>query len=234
MHPWAWRAFGPTRYCMNCCLRARSGDPRPTWTAEEVLAALKELSAVFAMIPPQSFANLPIPHDGSGEQRDRRMRALTAMPPDVTIKRVLRQKDWLGVLQAAGLVGEAWRLARGTFCRANDGHLCRSLLEKTMDDWFSANNIAHQTEPRWPRHPELNPSGLKRADWVLEDGTFVECAGMLETEEYAHKITQKRLLAEVFAITLIVVGPTEMHLLNGIFKGYLKHREAETPDGLSR
>jgi hypothetical protein len=166
-----------------------------------------------------------VPHDGADEERDQRMRALMAMPPFITIKRVLRQKDWLGVLQAAGLVGEAWRPSRGTWCRANDGHRCRSLMEKAIDDWFSHHEVAHECEPRWPRHHELNPSGQKRADWLLDDGTFVECAGMLESEAYADKIIQKRRLAMALGIPLIVVGPTDMHRLATIFACQLQAGE---------
>ncbi len=206
---------------MNCCVRVRIGSPRPTWSAEEVKDALHELSEAFGAIPPQGFADLHVPHDGTTEERDRRIHALHAMPPPVTIKRVLGQSDWLGALQAADLVGEAWRSSRGTWCRANDGHRCRSLLEKTVDDWFARNNIIHTCEPKWPRHDEMNPSGLKRADWLLADGTFVECAGMMESREYARKIAQKHQLALACGISLIIVAPTDMHRLNQIFEQYL-------------
>lgn len=225
---WACRAYGPPRYCMNCCVRVRIGDPRPTWSQDQVKAALHELSGAFGTIPSQGFANLQVPHDGTSEERDRRLRALIAMPPVVTIKRVLGQKDWLGALHAAGLVGEAWRPSFGTWCRANDGHRCRSLLEKTIDDWFLSNNIVHECEPSWPHHPELNPSGLKRADWLLGDGTFVECAGMLESEKYAHKIAQKRQLARTLDTPLIVVGPTDMHRLGSIFARQLQSGQPST------
>ena len=76
-----------------------------------------------------------------------------------------------------------------------------------MDDWFTANEISHECEPRWPRHPEFNPSGAKRADWLLEDGTYVECAGMLQDKDYAKKITLKQHLAKDLGLSLIVVGP---------------------------
>jgi hypothetical protein len=214
---WAIQAFGPVRYCMDCCYGIRNGDPRATWFEHEVKAALQELRAAFGAIPAQSFSAGRVPHDGPLEERDRRIRALLAMPSVETIKRVLRQQDWLGVLRAAGLVGDGWRPSRGTWCHASDGHRCRSLLEKAIDDWFTASGISHQCEPRWPRHPDLNPSGAKRADWLLQDGTYVECAGMLESKDYAEKIALKQRLARTLGIPLIVVAPTDMHRLGQIF-----------------
>jgi hypothetical protein len=62
-------------------------------------------------------------------------------------QRVLGQQDWLGTLRAAGLVGENWRPSRGTWCHVNDGHRCRSLLEKAIDDKFTANLIPHDRHP---------------------------------------------------------------------------------------
>lgn len=222
IRPWAVQAFGPARYCMDCCFRVRNGNPQATWFDNEVRAALLQLRDAFGSIPAQSFAAGRVPHDGAPEQRDQRIRALLAMPPVDTIKRVLGQQDWLGTLRAAGLVGETWRPSRGTWCDASDGHRCRSLLEKAIDDWFTANSIPHECEPRWPAHPQLNPSGAKRADWLLPDGTYVECAGMLESEDYAKKIAVKRELAVALGVQLIVVGPTDMHRLSQIFASGLQ------------
>jgi hypothetical protein len=226
VRPWAIQAFGPVRYCMDCCFRIRNGDSRATWFEDDVKAALHELRAAFGAIPTQSFAAGRMPHDGPPEERDQRIRALLAMPPSETIKRVLRQQDWLGTLRAAGLVGETWRPSRGTWCHANDGHRCRSLLEKGIDDWLTANGIPHECEPRWPRHPELNPSGAKRADWLLLDGTYVECAGMLENKDYAEKIAVKQQLARALGLAIIVISPTDMHRLAQIFQGQLQNHQS--------
>lgn len=55
VRPWAIRAFGPVRYCMDCCFRIRNGDPRATWFVDEVKAALHGLRDAFGAIPAQSF-----------------------------------------------------------------------------------------------------------------------------------------------------------------------------------
>jgi hypothetical protein len=218
----AVEAFGPVRYCMDCCSQIRFGDPRPSWSQDEIKTALGDLRDAFGAIPAQRFSVSQVPHDGDPEQRDQRIRALLRMPLVDTIKRVLGASDWLTVLRTAGLVGDTWRPSRGTWCHARDGHRCRSLLEKAMDDWFAANEIPHECEPRWPRHPEFNPSGAKRADWLLPDGTYVECAGMLEDKDYAKKIALKRQLASDLGIPLIVVGPADMHRLDHIFAGQIR------------
>lgn len=133
-------------------------------------------------------------------------RLLSGSQPDLPFG----ARDWLGVLQAVGIVGSAWRPSKGTWCRAEDGHRCRSLLEKSIDDWFHRHGVVHEPEPLWPRHETLNPSGRKRADWRLVDGTFVGCAGLLTDRDYARKIEAKRLLAECHGIPLIVVGSSDV------------------------
>jgi hypothetical protein len=226
VRPWAIQAFGPVRYCMDCCFQVRNGDPPPAWSEDEIRAALHDLRDAFGAIPAQGFSAGRVPHDGSPDERDHRIRALMAMPPAETVKRVLGQKDWLGALRAAGLVRETWRPSLGTWCHANDGHRCRSLLEKAIDDWFTANGIPHECEPRWPPHPELNPSGSKRADWLLPDGTYVECAGMLERKDYADKIALKQQLAKTVGVPLIVVGPIDIHRLAYIFAGQMQRGQS--------
>ena len=222
LSPWMFKAFGPARYCGDCCKQARSyptykSDPPPTPSRQDVIAALIQLSAAFQSIPSQAFSLQILPPDAPDNQRDIWMRALIAMPTADAVKEALEVKDWLEALKVAGLVQSTWRPALGTWCHATDGHLCRSLLEKSIDDWFTSNGIAHQCEPRWPAHPELNPSGRKRADWLLQDGTYVECAGMIEESDYAVKIAHKRELASVLGIPLLIVVPTDLLRLPQIF-----------------
>jgi hypothetical protein len=217
---WAHETFGPARYCMDCCLQSRVGNPRPTWTKDEILGSLRRFHKAFGIIPSsQEFGYTHIPYQGSPDVRDNRMSALVNMPNVQTVKDVLKENDWLGVLRMTGLVGEAWRPSRGTWCYANDGHKCRSLLEKSIDDWLSTRGIEHECEPSWPRHPELNPSGAKRADWVLKDGTYIEAAGMMEDPAYVSKIAAKRKLAEIAGIRLLVITPTDLSRLDDLILG---------------
>ena len=211
------KRFGPARYCEDCCWLANHyvrSDSQ--WSAAQVKSRLRQLAEAIEAVPVQAFITQPFPVDLPSETRDRWMRALVGIPDVATIKQVLGVSDWLGALKAAEIVGDEWRPSRGTWCRANDGHRCRSLLEKSIDDWFTSHGIAHECEPHWPAHPVLNPSGRKRADWILTDGTYVECAGMLDQPDYAAKIATKRELASQFDIRLVVIGPTDLYRLDTI------------------
>jgi hypothetical protein len=219
---WMYRRYGPARYCNDCCSRGLEGNARDL-PKQKVIEALINLARAFDVIPGSSFALCMLPPDTSDEKRDQWMRALTAMPAAYRIKEILGCKDWLGVLKVAGLVTDGWRIkGAGVMCHAADGHLCRSLLERTIDDWLTSHRIVHEREPRWPHDPDLNPSGMRRADWLLPDGSFVECAGMMSRPEYATKMAEKRELARRAGITLHMIEPEDMLMLDKIL-GYLIH-----------
>ncbi len=216
---WTYRQFGPARYCQECCLVVRNGKSR-RWKRSNVIQSMRTLADSMDSIPNQSYS-FEVLAGLSDSKRDAIMSALWDMPNFETIKAVLKVKYWLNALQEAGLVGEAWRPSRGTWCIAADGHRCRSLLEKSIDDWFSRNGFQHECEPYWPAHSLYNPSGKKRADWRLADGSFVECIGMMGDNEYAKKIQEKQMLAEEVGIKLYLVSPTDLVLLDKIFENAL-------------
>jgi hypothetical protein len=110
---------------------------------------------------------------------------------------------WLRVLQATGIVDEAWRPARGTYCLAADGHACRSLGERTIDDYLSANGIDHDPEPAYP-------GTSLRADWRLGDGTFVEYAGLLADSDYRDRLIAKVQRAAAAGISVLVLSPNDL------------------------
>src|SRR5699024_2227418 len=64
--------------------------------------------------------------------------------------------EWFDWLSKAGLV-EGVPGSRGTASTANDGHHCRSLLERYIDDFLSVHRIPHVVEPNWPHDSALNP-----------------------------------------------------------------------------
>lgn len=121
--------------------------------------------------------------------------------------------EWLGL---SGVLGESWRPSFGQVSVANDGHLCRSLLERIIDDFLSVNGIDHEPEPPYPYDAVLNEHG-SRADWRLADGTFVEAAGMLDSAAYAAKIERKRELAAKHGLNLVVVDPDDLPHLAEVF-----------------
>jgi hypothetical protein len=197
---WMLRQYGPPRFCNYCCVRARNG--RAYKVGEEVIAGLRSLAEAIEGIPEQSLAVNITLAGMPDDRRDRVMKGLIIAPRPAPAKSVLGP-TWLSVLQAADLVGDAWRPARGTYCLAADGHLCRSLAERTVDDFLTARGIAHVPEPAYP-------GSTSRADWGLPDGTFVEYAGLLSDAEYRTKIDAKRTLARRAGVPLIVLVPEDL------------------------
>lgn len=197
---WMLRQYGPPRFCNRCCVRARDG--RVYSKQAETIVALRRLAEAIEGIPEQSIAVTISIAGMSDERRDRIMAALIVAPAPPIAKRQLGS-TWLAVLQVAGLVGEAWRPGRGTYCLASDGHLCRSLAERTVDDFLTARGIVHTPEPAYP-------GSTRRADWGLPDGTYVEFAGLLGDAEYRAKIAEKRAIAAAAGVQLIVLVPEDL------------------------
>jgi len=153
--------------------------------------------------------------------RDVVLAAMILVPSEDRLYELLGGRPWTNVLRQCGLVGEAWRPGRGMLCAAKDGHQCRSLAERSIDDFLHDNEIWHEPEPRWGKHPEWNPSGRKRADWRLADGTYVEYAGMMADDQYAKKMSTKVALADDLGIRLIIILPDDLAHLRIVFREWL-------------
>jgi len=96
---------------------------------------------------------------------------------------------------------------------AEDGHECRSLAEKLIDDWLYKNGLAHVTEPFYPVDAVLNPNGLMRADWQVED-FFIEYFGLVGLEDYEEKMKVKRRICEKHGIRLVAIMQEDLPNLN--------------------
>ncbi len=208
LNPWIIRQFGPSRWRKKCCVKARNGRSGAA-TPRAGGQALTALSVSMGAAPPQDFSQRPVPLDLPAEQRDAIVSAMAACPSAAALRGLLGAGSWIEVLRTTGIVPDAWRPARGTYCVAADGHPCRSLAERTIDDWLSCHGVEHQIEPAWPHHPQLNTHGHRRADWRLSDGTYVEYAG-LTNEDYLAKIQAKQQLAQHTGIRLIVITPPDL------------------------
>ena len=94
------------------------------------------------------------------------------------------------------------------------------MLERVIDDFLSEHGIAHELEPSYPLDPELNKHGY-RADWRLDDGTFIEAFGFPNRSTYVEKMERKIELAARYAIPLITLTQEDLGKLATIFGKWL-------------
>jgi hypothetical protein len=61
------------------------------------------------------------------------------------------------------------KTSRGIRCLAKSGNECLSLDEIFIDNWLFEKNIKAEKEPLYPKYPEYNKSGRRRADWKINE-----------------------------------------------------------------
>jgi len=220
-HEWwsmrQWLGLGICRRCIRRtrCYPGEYGEPLHTGSVDATLAALKRFQDVTGIVPTQKFRYLST----AGMSRDDRAMlaaALICVPHSDDLAERMGVGSWLEVLCVSGIAPSGWRPSYGTYCFADDGHACRSLGELAIDNFLTRNGIGHELEPAYPQHPLLNSSGRLRADWRLEDGRFVEYAGLQGMPTYDDKIRRKRLLAQENSIELVVLFPADLARLPSI------------------
>lgn len=227
-------------YCFGCCRLARRGVLRDNgtdgpWT-DAVIHALRRLVRIEFSGPP-SLAQLDRVSVTDPRAVDEVMlcRFLVPRPATglLTARPARAARSWVQWLQLAGVLDDGVRRARGTLTVATDGHLCRSMLERHIDDFFHHRGVEHEPEPHYPRHVELNTTGL-RADWRLGDGTFVEALGLMEQRSYREKVRRKTELARETGIRLVTLTAADLDRLPEIFAPWLpaapEHPVRRDPD----
>lgn len=202
---------GPLAYCRMCVGAALQGVVSDRSRAAKALRLLSDLE----------FGGAPVLED----QLRRLNLSAAAQVAAVEVDRLMllrfgiarRRLPWTLLLEEAGLVPDGLRRGRGMLIRAVDGHLCLSLSERQVCDFFYEHGIAHDREPAYPIDPELNPRGRRRADWLLADGTFVEFWGLPNSPEYAARMEQKRQLAARHGLKLVELTARDLPALGSIF-----------------
>jgi hypothetical protein len=217
LSPWMIRQYGPPRFCNRCCVRARNGISHGG--REAAVAGVRRLAESIDGIPEQSIAAQIALGGLIDGQRDVVMTGLIVAPAPVYAKAQIGG-TWLRILQESGLVGDAWRPGRGTYCIAADGHQCRSLAERTVDDFLSSHRVPHDPEPSYP-------GSSRRADWRLSDGTLVEYAGLMSDAGYRAKIEEKLAIAAAASVALLVLLPEDLLSLSRVFGKWLSMAAAD-------
>lgn len=201
------------KICRDCGEAALYGQRRKvvepeSLRSEAMSQGLAELATNLGGPPTRS--QLDVPLDGLNDNERARQ---------IALRMSLSSTVSMTQLQDAGLLPDAYRPSRGVYSIANDGHECRSLFERQVDDFLSSHGIPHEIEPPYPRDDVLNTTGL-RGDWLLGDGTFVEAAGMTNPE-YLAKLQVKRDIAVKYGFDLIILTTKDLPSLEARFARWL-------------
>lgn len=215
------------RYCEHCRKDAAQGlfgdDGFDQPWNEAAIWALQTLADIEFGGPPAlpQLAELPTP----GPQSDLLMlcRMLAPRWKYSAMGADRKSRAWTDWLAAAGLLTEGIRRNRGITAVAKDGHLCRSLLERQIDDFLYDHSIDHEIEPDYPYDPDDNTTGY-RADWKLPDGTFVEALGFTLNATYMAKAERKLQLAQRLGIPVVTVTHADLTRLSDIFAPWIPHQ----------
>lgn len=202
-------------YCQACLERAATGLKTDRTTSAAAVARLGKLEFDNTPMLESQLSTLHI--DPTAPVTGRHLDELLLLR--FTLYR--GHHAWTRLLIESGLAGDGIRGSRGTTISARDGHLCLSLGEKAVCDFLHQHDIEHAREPRYPAEPSLNPGGLRRADWLLADGTFVELWGLPDDPTYAAKMKQKRQLAARHGLTLVELTAADLPRLPEVFAAWL-------------
>ena len=217
----------PSQYCLDCLHDARSGlfvdrgFKEQAWH-QAVIWSLNKLAVIEFGGAPARDQLRKMPNDGPNADLLMLCRMLTARSGYVVPGGDRKVYSWTDWLAEAGLLTDGIRTSRGVTVMAKDGHICRSLLERQIDDFFFDNGIQHETEPYYPFDPDINPDGY-RADWRLADGTYVEALGFTTNPVYMAKAERKISLAARHQIPVLTVTESELPNLLNIFAKWLPH-----------
>jgi hypothetical protein len=185
--------------CPKCFRRAFSDYKRGSPATQ--LNRLYELFLFLGRVPTQDFANLFYQcnnHDSIVE--------LTHIMKKLRTPLGFKEGwgSFFAALVASGVLPSGTRrMVIGTMVLAEDGHLCWSLAEKEIDDFFFSHGIKHYKEVNYP-------NSRMRADWEIFVGKgrcFVEYFGLMDNEDYAKRAREKTTLAKIHDISLIAVYP---------------------------
>jgi hypothetical protein len=205
-----WRDLG-TDFCGVCLARAFWLDGDPLATRESMLDYIEALYATWERVPPQEVSSRDI-FGTSFEQRRELVKILIGRPTTASVRETFG--SWFEALVAAGaLDGASQRMARGTRCLANDGHVCLSIGEKTIDDLMYAAGIEHTKEPPYP-------VGRMRADFRVGEA-LVEYFGLAGNADYDAKIELKRAMSRERGFSLIEVYPADLADTGALLERFL-------------
>ena len=204
-------------FCAPCLTEAifKGSD---TISKEQVLSYLQDLANILQRVPNQNFGEGI--EDLQGLDYQERLSLLRLLRKKPTLQHVKELfGSWLKALVEAGVLEDGARpTSRGIQCLAKDEHVCFSLGEKTVDDFFYSQGFAHEKEPHYPE-------GNFRADFLIGD-VFIEYFGLRGNPDYDTITRKKQRICNKYGIKLISVYPSDLMSL--------KRLSSKLLDGLKR
>lgn len=201
------------------CADVMSGDvlwqyaaralPGNSEISELIVSDLTMFTETFGVIPasnynPRKLLRASYLSGWEGGELPNELLAVGLLPNSNAAKAVFG--NWPALLDAAGLL-EGTRSGYGGYrSYATDGHLCLSLSERAICEFFSSQGTSHEKEVLYPHHPDLNPNTLLRCDYKVE-GEWIEFAGRMVDPSYAKRMTDKSEILRVSGYELTVVTP---------------------------
>lgn len=174
---------------------------------ERMIKTLKELVDIIGFIPPRNCHDIGYLGGLEPDKFDKAILILNEMPPFDLYYSYKAFGSWFDLLSEAELLKDGiLKTDRGYKCKAQDGHSCNSLAEKTIDDWLYKHGIEHEKEPKYPGR------GNFRGDWRVGD-YFIEYWGLKGDKDYDNKIYLKREIAKENKIKLIEINPNDINKL---------------------
>lgn len=186
--------------CLGGAVLRNKGNSEAT--KEEVISYLVELSSLLCRVPQQEFGRGI--EDILSIERDKRQGVVDALRMKPTTKRVKELfGSWLKALIEAGILeSETRETRRGIQTIAEDGDVCLSLGERTIDDYLFRNGIAHTREPRYP-------DSNYRADFLVGE-TFIEYFGLQGDPDYDKKSKIKERICSEHGIRFLAIYPKDL------------------------
>ncbi len=115
--------------------------------------------------------------------------------------------SWNNAIRIAGFEPNPVKFANKQI--ANDGHVCDSIAERTIDDYLFKNNVSHQTHFPYPE-------GSYTADFKIGNN-YVEYFGLSgEIPKYDNIKELKKIIASKYKIKLLEIYPRNLYRKNGL------------------
>lgn len=109
---------------------------------------------------------------------------------------------WNKAIEAAGFQANPVMFSKKY--TAKDGHICDSLAEKIIDEWFRSKEITHERSVPYPEFKKMT------CDFVVGK-FFIEFFGLKgEHHEYTKHVHKKRRLAKKYNLKLIEIKPIHL------------------------